>query len=526
MFDLRPRCLGRAAGRVAATWVTPGLAGCSDALQGPAAWAYATLATAGVAVAGYLLGAARGRAAAVSALRRCNDELRHRSQLQADWTWETDAAHRLRAWSAPGPAAADAPDGADGLFPASGATAELAAKLQAQQAFSGLRLRANPPVHGSAGWELRGEPRLDDLGVFAGYVGTARPTDTDDALRTAAAALAPALEAHAAPALVVFQAGQGWQLQHANAAALALWPALAADSDAGATLATLPAAVAETCRDLAAGTVAEAAGWQLWALPGLPAGRRGLLLLQRTAALAAAGTPAVDEANENDNDNDNHNDSDSFSFTVTHDLRAPIRVVEGFTRILKEDYGRLLDRVGNDHLDRVLGAATRMNLMIDALLTLARLSAQPLAREPVNLSQMASWVVDDLQRGAPGRVAQVDIEPGLTAQGDPTLLRQVLENLLGNAWKYSARLECARISLRRVARDGRSVFEVRDNGAGFDLRSAQRLFGLFQRLHSASDFPGHGVGLASVRRIVRRHGGEVWAESEPGRGAAFFFTLG
>jgi signal transduction histidine kinase len=144
----------------------------------------------------------------------------------------------------------------------------------------------------------------------------------------------------------------------------------------------------------------------------------------------------------------------------------------------------------------------------------------------VNLSQLAGYVVDDLRRGAPEREVQVTIEPGLTAWGDPTLLRLVLENLLGNAWKYSAKVSPAVLSLRQVAHGEGTALVVRDNGAGFDMRSAERLFGLFQRLHSASDFPGHGVGLASVRRIVRRHGGQVWAESEAGKGAAFFFTLG
>ena len=218
-------------------------------------------------------------------------------------------------------------------------------------------------------------------------------------------------------------------------------------------------------------------------------------------------------------------EADNFSFTVSHDLRAPIRVVEGFTRIVKEDYGRQLDRVGNDHLDRVLSAAARMNQMIDALLTLAKLSQQPLARQPVNLSQLAGYVVDDLRRGSPERAADIEIEPGLVTQGDPTLLRLVLENLLGNAWKYSARSLRAHISLHRVAHGAGSAFVVRDNGAGFDMRSSDRLFGLFQRLHSTSEFPGTGVGLASVRRIVQRHGGEIWAEAEVGRGAAFYFTL-
>jgi signal transduction histidine kinase len=173
----------------------------------------------------------------------------------------------------------------------------------------------------------------------------------------------------------------------------------------------------------------------------------------------------------------------------------------------------------------VLGAAARMNQMIDAMLTLARLSTQPLARQPVDLSQLAGWVVDELRRGAPDRVVEVTIEPGMQVTGDPTLLRLVLENLLGNAWKYTSRRPKAHVSIARESIEGRRVFTVRDDGAGFDMRAAERLFGLFQRLHGASDFPGTGVGLASVRRIVQRHGGEVWAEGEPGRGAAFFFTL-
>ena len=218
-------------------------------------------------------------------------------------------------------------------------------------------------------------------------------------------------------------------------------------------------------------------------------------------------------------------DQEAFSYTVSHDLRAPIRVVEGFARIVKEDYGRVLDRIGIDHLDRVLGAAARMNNMIDALLALSQLATQPLQRHPVNLSQLAGFVIDDLRRGAPERDVEVLIEPDLIVQGDPTLLRVVLENLLGNAWKYSARTARARIGFGPASSTGAPSFTVRDNGAGFDMRYADRLFGVFQRLHSASDFQGTGVGLASVRRIIRRHGGEIWAESEIGRGAAFHFTL-
>lgn len=214
----------------------------------------------------------------------------------------------------------------------------------------------------------------------------------------------------------------------------------------------------------------------------------------------------------------------SFSYTVSHDLRAPIRVVEGFAKILKEDYGRVLDRIGNDHLDRILSAAARMNRMIDSLLALSQLSCAPLASEPVNLSQLASFVIDDLRKQAPGRVVEVHIEPGMVVQGDPTLLRMALENLLGNAWKYTGKT--AHPSIRFDREPGRQgTFRIRDNGAGFDMRFADRLFGVFQRLHGANDFQGTGVGLASVRRIIRRHGGDIWAHGEVNQGAFFHFSL-
>lgn len=239
-------------------------------------------------------------------------------------------------------------------------------------------------------------------------------------------------------------------------------------------------------------------------------------------------------------------ESESFAYTVSHDLRAPIRVIEGFTRIVREDYGQVLDRIGNDHLDRVLGAAARMNSMIDALLALARLSSQPLTRQRVDLSRMAQYVLDDLHKHAPQRQVDTRVMPGLEVNGDPTLMRLVLENLLGNAWKYSSRREVAHIEFGAEYRPkeatsqhpsdapaaaplepaSQRVFYVSDDGAGFDMRFAERLFGAFQRLHSASEFQGTGVGLASVRRIVRRHGGEIWAEAEVDRGATFYFTLG
>jgi signal transduction histidine kinase len=219
---------------------------------------------------------------------------------------------------------------------------------------------------------------------------------------------------------------------------------------------------------------------------------------------------------------------ESFVYTVSHDLRAPIRVIEGFTRIIKEDHGPALDRIGNDHLDRVLAAAARMTSMIDALLTLSRLSSRPLACEPVDLSTMAAQVIDELRRQAPERQVETSITPGLIVDGDAALLRSMLDNLLGNAWKYCARRDVTRIEFGlepRAGDAGQRVFCVRDNGAGFDMRFADRLFGPFQRLHSASEFAGTGVGLASVRRIVRRHGGEIWADARVDQGANFYFSL-
>ena len=260
-----------------------------------------------------------------------------------------------------------------------------------------------------------------------------------------------------------------------------------------------------------------------------------------TAAQTAAPSSAADVNASAAQSQSLHDEQASFNYTVSHDLRAPIRVVEGFTKIVKEDYGRLMDRIGNDHLDRVLAAAARMNSMIDALLALSQLSTQPLLQQPVNLSQLAGFVADDLRRQSPERAVSLQIEPGLIAHGDPTLLRMVLENLIGNAWKYTGKCAQAMVVFERGESPPNSnsnsnsnstlklnsvhTFTVRDNGAGFDMRFTDRLFGVFQRLHSANDFPGTGVGLASVRRIVRRHGGEIWADAEVDKGAAFHFSL-
>jgi signal transduction histidine kinase len=216
---------------------------------------------------------------------------------------------------------------------------------------------------------------------------------------------------------------------------------------------------------------------------------------------------------------------ESFSYSVSHDLRAPLRVIDGFAGIVLEDYGARLDELGREHVKRITAAASRMNTMIDALLAMSRRTGRELDIEPVDLSRAARELAEELRAGDFSRAVEFRIEPDLRVEGDPVLLRLVLQNLLGNAFKFSANVPQALIQFGRHVVDGRDVYFLRDNGAGFDMRFAERLFGLFQRFHSQNEFPGTGVGLATVQRIVRKHGGQVWAESEPGKGACFYFTL-
>jgi signal transduction histidine kinase len=216
---------------------------------------------------------------------------------------------------------------------------------------------------------------------------------------------------------------------------------------------------------------------------------------------------------------------ETFSYSVSHDLRAPLRSISGFSRILEEDYAACLDDQGVDYLRRVQEGAQQMAELIDALLALSRMMRAELRRQPVDLSTLARTIAETLQNAEPQRRVEFVIAPDLTVQGDIAMLRAVLENLLGNAWKFSGKVEQARIEFGTTAGDDGPVFFVRDNGAGFDMQYAQKLFLPFQRLHSVSEFPGSGVGLATVQRIIQRHGGHIWAESGPGQGATFYFTL-
>jgi PAS domain S-box-containing protein len=217
---------------------------------------------------------------------------------------------------------------------------------------------------------------------------------------------------------------------------------------------------------------------------------------------------------------------DAFSYSVSHDLRAPLRGIDGFSQALLEDFGDQLGPEARHYLERVRAGTQHMGQLIDDLLRLSRVTRGSLTLEALDLTAMAREVVAELRQGEPDRVVEVRVEDGLAARGDPGLVRAVLQNLLGNAWKYTSKVAPARIALFRDPRpEAGGALCVQDNGAGFDMTYVGKLFSAFQRLHSAGEFEGTGIGLAIVQRVIRRHGGRVWAQGAVGQGASFFFTL-
>jgi PAS domain S-box-containing protein len=216
---------------------------------------------------------------------------------------------------------------------------------------------------------------------------------------------------------------------------------------------------------------------------------------------------------------------DTFSYSVSHDLRAPLRSIDGFSQALLEDYAAQLDDAGKQYLQRVRAGSQHMAMLIDDLLQLSRVTRAEMRRERVNLSELAHSIAADLKHSDPTRQVEFVITAGVEIDGDSRLFRLVLENLLGNAWKYTAKHPRARIEFGVTQREARPVYYVRDDGAGFDMTYADKLFGAFQRLHAPGEFEGTGVGLATVRRIIGRHGGRVWGEGAVEQGATFYFTV-
>jgi len=216
---------------------------------------------------------------------------------------------------------------------------------------------------------------------------------------------------------------------------------------------------------------------------------------------------------------------ESFSYSVSHDLRAPLRGIDGFSQALLEDYGDHLDAQGKSYLQRVRAASQRMAELIDDMLSLSRVSRGEMKSQAVDLGALAQSIAAELQSADRRRQVEFTIAAGLLAKGDARLLRVVLENLLRNAWKFTGKNSTAKIEVGVDRQNGQPVYFVRDDGAGFDMAYAEKLFGAFQRLHSSTEFQGTGIGLATVQRVIRRHGGRVWAESKVGQGATFYFTL-
>ena len=519
----------------------------------------AILALAAFGAMGAVAGVLWAKARSAATVRQATEDRTRLLALADGWIWETDATHRLTTWRPPArrpagwrinpplgtvlTALATPLPGADGVSPGTGGSAAswpLSRQLAAHAPITEQRvlLQLGDAIEL---WTLRGEPRHDGEGFFLGHVGSARPVGESDGAEFGQAALAALLAQHDAGVLLFRRLDEGapWRLQAQGAGTRALFGMSNSPEDGfigapdwAAVVSRLPDAVERALAEAPAGETRAAGDWRVsWSyVPAENDPQSGRLVILHPAATAvapaaaapvAAPLPALAEPAPTSEGADH----ESFIYSVSHDLRAPIRVVEGFARILKEDYGRFLDRIGNDHTDRILAAAARMNSMIDALLALSRLQSQPIKRQPVDLSQMTRYVLEDLRSNEPEREADIHIEPGLVIQGDPTLMRIAIENLVGNAWKYSSQSPTTRIELRRETLAGTPTFVVADHGAGFDMRFADRLFGVFQRLHSAKDFQGTGVGLASVRRIIRRHGGDIWAESEVGKGARFYFTL-
>jgi len=222
---------------------------------------------------------------------------------------------------------------------------------------------------------------------------------------------------------------------------------------------------------------------------------------------------------------DAHRELQALCYSVSHDLRAPLRAIDGFSALLDERIGARLDAEDADFLQRIRRAADRMSALIDGMLQLARLSTQTLARSNVDLGALAREAADELQRAAPERSAQWSIASGLWVEADAALMRTVMQSLLDNAWKFTGRVPSPRIDVGVERINGEPVFHVRDNGVGFDMSFSDRLFDTFHRMHAEHEFPGTGIGLATVKRIIARHGGKIWVQARPGQGAVFYFTL-
>jgi light-regulated signal transduction histidine kinase (bacteriophytochrome) len=216
---------------------------------------------------------------------------------------------------------------------------------------------------------------------------------------------------------------------------------------------------------------------------------------------------------------------ESFSYSVSHDLRAPLRSIDGYTRILVEDYGQKLDEEAHRLMSTIMNNAQKMNKLIDDLLSFSRLGKQNLDKSELDMNVIFNSIINEIKGHGPGEKTEFDVKPMISARGDRNLITQVVINLINNAVKYSSKKEHPHVEVGSFRQDDTNVYYIKDNGAGFDMAYYDKLFGIFQRLHSPSEFEGTGIGLATVQRIINRHKGKVWAEAKPGEGATFYFSL-
>jgi PAS domain S-box-containing protein len=512
---------------------------------------------------------------AQEALRRSEARFRGLADLSSDWYWEQDERFRftrldghglevsgLRAEDFLGKACWEIP-----LFEMDPAFwSRHRATLAAQRPFRDLVLRWRDRSGRLRHFRTSGEPVTDRLGAFIGYRGVGKDVtaevEAQEAVMVSAQRLRTLIEATPDPVVMKDVDGR-WVV--ANDAALRAagleripWfgctdEELMADARRRET-GLLPwacgkpwgAEEAEVCRceKQAVGEQGATSHFDVVckALPHAPGKAAGRVVLCRDVThlkeaeqvqrrqleeirrlndelefRVRARTAALEASNQ---------ELEAFSYSISHDLRAPLRALDGFSRLLEEDYEELLEEQGRDHLRRIRRASQRMGDLIDDLLKLSRISRSQVKRAAVDVSVRAAEILRELAEAEPERAIEWRVAPGLAAEADEGLVRAALENLLRNAWKFTRQTPDARIEVGRAQRKGSEVFYVEDNGVGFDMEHAARLFSPFQRLHRPEHFEGTGIGLAIVQRIVRLHGGDVWAESAPGRGARFYFSFG
>ncbi len=420
----------------------------------------------------------------------------------------------------------------------------MLAALAERQPYAGLALE-RPRADGTTIRVVEsGEPRFASDGAFVGYCGTMRRVDAD--ATTQHAALRTAAQTSPQPIFVLAPAPWPLPIAWTNAAGQALLgPAAprgtpptigrlleAADDQAVQELQQAVAHRSPLRRTLRTRDRYGECSDAIARLEPLDDGSNAFVLVLDAPEVHREHLRTADEASRafgarvRELERQVHQ-LEVFAWSVSHDLRAPLRAVDGFTRIVLEDHAAQLDRAAQAHLQRVLAAGARMERMIDALMALARSTTQPMQHVPVDLGRLAQDVVRKLIASDPARKVQVHCEASLLVEGDPDLLRLLLENLLGNAWKYTSSRPVASIRFdAAVDARGRAVYRVSDDGTGFDSSNADRLFSPFQRLHHDDGIPGNGIGLAIAQQIVQRHGGTIWAESTPGEGSRLHFTIG